>query len=446
MSKNKINKKKTWKFFKDLFPVNRSLTGSGNKFTLNYLKKNILQNLKIKKIKSGSKIFDWKVPSEWNVEKAFLKNKNNKKIIDFKKNNLHLIGYSKSFQGILEKKKILKHIHTLKKYPNWIPYRTSYYSYNWGFCAAENLLKSKDFVGPFKVEIKTKFNKTGSLIFGEAFKKGRSKKEILLSTYCCHPSLANDNLSGILTASMLFNYISSIKTKFSYRLVIAPETIGALCFLKSSNLKNIIGGTILTCTAGPNKLSVKESFDKNHWINIATHTALKKYTNNNYKIYPFIPDGSDERQFSSPSFRINTPSVHKSKYYDYPEYHTSADDLKFISIENFCETFNFYVEWFKLIERLNVPVRTLSFGEYQLGKRNLYPNVGGAIKQKANKVKSKIKSNITNVTEKNLDAFHWIMHLADGSKTNEQISEISGLNLKIVNESIRIFKNKGLIY
>ena len=122
MSKNKINKKKTWKFFKDLFPVNRSLTGSGNKFTLNYLKKNILQNLKIKKIKSGSKIFDWKVPSEWNVEKAFLKNKNNKKIIDFKKNNLHLIGYSKSFQGILEKKKILKHIHTIKKYPNWIPY------------------------------------------------------------------------------------------------------------------------------------------------------------------------------------------------------------------------------------------------------------------------------------------------------------------------------------
>ena len=215
---------------------------------------------------------------------------------------------------------------------------------------------------------------------------------------------------------------------------------------KKFKSKNIIGGTILTCTAGPNKLSVKESFDRNHWINIATHTALKKYTNNNYKIYPFIPDGSDERQFSSPSFRINTPSVHKSKYYDYPEYHTSADDLKFISIENFCETFNFYVEWFKLIERLNVPVRTLSFGEYQLGKRNLYPNVGGAIKQKANKVKSKIKSNITNVTEKNLDAFHWIMHLADGSKTNEQISEISGLNLKIINESIRIFKNKGLIY
>ncbi len=446
MSKNKINKKEIWKFFQDLFSVNRSLTGSGNLFTFNYLRKTLLQSLKIKKIKSGRKIFDWNVPDEWVVEKAFLKNKNNKKIIDFKNNNLHLIGYSKSFKGTLGKKEILNHIYTLKKHPNWIPYRTSYYSPNWGFCATDNLLKSKDFVGPFKIEIKTKLNKKGSLIFGEAFKKGTSKKEILLSTYCCHPSLANDNLSGVLTASMLFNYISKKKTKFSYRLVIAPETIGTLCFLKNSDLKNIIGGTILTCTAGPGKLSLKESFDKNHWINIATHLTLKKYTNNDYKIYPFVPDGSDERQFSSPSFRINTPSVHKSKYYEYPQYHTSADNLKFISIENFCETLNFYIRWFKLIETLDVPVRTSSFGEYQLGKRGLYPNVGGAIKQKANRVKDNSQSAVTNITEKNLDAFHWIMHLADGTKTNEQISEISGIDVKVINKSLKIFRSKRLIY
>lgn len=447
MSKNSIhNKKKIWNYFQNLYPFNRSLTGNGNKLTINYLKKNIVQDLKIKKIKSGTKIFDWRVPGEWNVKNAFLLNKNNKKIIDFKNNNLHLMGYSKSFKGTIKKKELLKHLHSLKKYPDWIPYRTSYFSKNWGFCVTENFKKSKDFIGPFKVNIKTSCNNKGSLIYAEAYKKGTTKKEILLSTYCCHPSLANDNLSGLLTASLLFKYISKTKTKFSYRLLIAPETIGALCFLNHQKTENILGGSIFSCTAGPGKLSMKESFNKNHWINETTRLALKQFTKNNFKIYPFIPDGSDERQFSSPSFRINTPSVHKSKYYEYAEYHTSADNLNFISLDNFLITLNFYKKWFHLIEKQNIPIRTSSFGEFQLGKRGLYPNIGGTIKQTANKKNRLSKGNSYLIRNNDLDAFHWIMHLADGTKSIEQISKISGIKLKDINHSLNIFKEKKLIY
>lgn len=434
---------------KHLFPINRSLTGKGVVETLLYLKKNFLKNAKIKKIRSGTKVFDWTIPNEWVVNDAYVKNRYGKKIIDFKKNNLHLMSYSSSFEGSLSTKDLLKKLHTIRKYPKRIPYRTSYYSKNWGFCCSHNLLRDKDFIEPFKVKIDVNFKKKGNLHWLEKYKKGRIKDEILISTYCCHPSLANDNLSGIVLASLLFNFLESLNTKFSYRLLIAPETIGAISFLSQANVKLIRGGMIVSCVGGPGKFSIKESFDKNHWINKAAHFALKKYTKNKYITYPFVPNGSDERQFSSPGFRIVTPSIHKSKYYEYNQYHTSADDLNFISSKNILKTLEIYKEWIKNIESFSIPKRKMKFCEYQLGKRNLYPIQGGAYNQngeeKTNKKQLFSLNNELEIDAKHIDAFYWLMHLSDGKNSNFDISEISGIDLNIINSAIEHFFKKKLI-
>ena len=225
----------------DLFPLNRSLTGEGNKETLRYIKENFLPFSEIKSIKSGSKVFDWEIPPEWNVNDAYVKNKYGEKIIDFKKNNLHLVSYSEPVDSYIEDEVILDKIHSLPNHPKWIPYRTTYYKRDWGFCCTDELLKSEKFKGPFQVKIDSSFKYNGELNWLECVKKGNIKEEILISTYCCHPSLANDNLSGLVTAVILFNYLLSIETNFTYRLLIAPETIGVITFLSQTNASNIIG-------------------------------------------------------------------------------------------------------------------------------------------------------------------------------------------------------------
>tara|TARA_Y100000590_G_scaffold96684_1_gene109863 strand:- start:2028 stop:3455 length:1428 start_codon:yes stop_codon:yes gene_type:complete len=468
-----------WKIAKLLFPLNRSLTGEGNRETLSIIKKSILPSLEIKRIKSGSKVFDWNVPPEWNVRDAYVKNKFGEKIIDFSKNNLHLVNYSAPFKGIIEKKELLKHIHILEEYPDLIPYRTSYYSREWGFCTTKNIISSKKFEGggPFEVLIDSEFKEDGELIWAEDLKQGKIKEEIIISTYFCHPSLANDNLSGLVTSLFLFYYLKNIETKYTYRLVIVPETIGSICFLAQSDVKKIVGGMILSCTGGPDRFSIKDSFDKNHWINITAHKALEEFTKKNYITYPFVPIGSDERQYSSPAFRIVTPSIHKSKYHEFKEYHTSADNLEFISEDSLLKSLEVHKLWIKYIESYKVdykektqskkdldltedkkpsdfciPKRKEMACEYQLGKRGLYLNIGGTINQPSHLENADgFAKRIFNFAEnskftgRHLDAFYWLMHLADGNNSNYKISEKSGIELKIINEAIALFYQKNLI-
>jgi aminopeptidase-like protein len=398
------------------------------------------------------------------------------------------MSYSEPVELKISEDELLKKIHTLPNHPSWIPYRTSYFKKDWGFCCTQNLIKSKKFLGPFKVKIESRLDKKGELNWLECVKSGKVKDEILISSYCCHPSLANDNLSGLIASILLFEYLLSIKTKYSYRLVIAPETIGAISFLSQANTKQIIGGMILTCVAGPGKHSIKEAFDNQHWINKAAHNALKKSVGENYITYPFIPDGSDERQYSTPGFRIATPSIHKSKYYTYPEYHTSADNLSFISISSLNQTLEIYKQWIDNIEsyhekdylkinnefnfdrnqkkHLKVPNKQMKksgsnlcypkmlnqFCELQLGKRGLYPDIGGTLNQTAhheNKLGNQKRTfdfdkDIV-LTGAHIDAFHWLMHLADGKNSNHEIAKKSGLSLQIINESISALFEKKLV-
>jgi aminopeptidase-like protein len=435
-----------------LFPINRSLTGEGNRKTLDYLQKKYLHDCQIKNIPSRTSIFDWHVPPEWNVKDAYVKNKYGKKIIDFNANNLHLMSCSEPFSGVLSREELLKKLHTLPNFPEWIPYRTSYYSRDWGFCCAHNLLESDEFEEPFEVKIDSEFNEEGELIWLEAFKQGKTDDEILISSYFCHPSLANDNLSGFVAATFLFKYLQSVETKFSYRLVIVPETIGAIAFLSQADTEKIVGGMVLSCVGGPGKLSIKEGFDASHWINQAAHYALNTYTDGEYLTYPFMPDGSDERQYSTPAFRIVTPSIHKSKYYEYDQYHTSADNLSFISSHYIQQSLDVYLLWINNIETYSKPIRKMGSCEYQLGKRDLYPSVGGTLNQLTHKENEhgyqKRMFDFDQPIEVNgnhLEAFHWLMHLADGNHTNFEIASRSKIDLSTINEAIELFHKKDLI-
>jgi len=440
------------KYLSELFPINRSITGNGVLETFNYIK-NIYNELEIKKCKSGQEVYDWIVPPVWNIREAYVKNRYGNKIIDLAKSNLSVVSYSIPYKGTLTEEELIPHLHTLPLKPDWIPYRTSYYNRDWGFCCNHKLLNSEEFVGPFEVFIDSEFDANGALLYSELYKKGEVDKEIIISTYCCHPSLANDNLSGVVTSMLLWDYLKKINTRYSYRVVILPETIGALCFLNQHfDIKKIIGGTILTTTAGPGKLSMKDAFDQNSWINIVSELTIKEFTKDNYIKYEFMPTGSDERQYSSPGVKIPTPSFHRSKYYEYDEYHTSADNLNFIKSEYLLETIELYKQWINNVDTFCFPKRINNIGEYQLGKLNLYPKIGGTINQKAHNEnmegslyrKFSFNDKI-NIKGEHLNVFNWLMHLCDGNNSNIDISKKSNIKLDLINEGIAIFKQKGLI-
>jgi aminopeptidase-like protein len=444
---DKINK-----VLEDLFPINRSLTGVGVRKTLGYIKENFLHESEIKTISSGTEVFDWRVPDEWGISDAYVKNNKGEKIINLTESNLHVMSYSAPVDKIVSKEVLLDHLYTVPKHPDWIPYRTSYYKKNWGFCCPHSLIESEKFSGPFEVKIDSHHDSKGSLNWLECLKHGETEDEILISTYCCHPSLANDNLSGIVASIFLFEYLSQLKTRYTYRLVIVPETIGAISFLSQANTKKIVGGMILSCVAGPDEFSIKEGFDKNHWVNQAAHFALNKVVGDSYKVYPFEPAGSDERQYSTPGFRIVTPSIHKSKYHEYEEYHTSADNLDFISLEALTKTIEVHKEWINFIESYCFPKRSQMSCEFQLGHRDLYPSIGGSTSQSAHVENSRGFSfrrfdfnQQVEIKASHLPAFKWLMHLADGSLTNFEIAEKSGLPLTIVNESIAAMYQKKLV-
>jgi aminopeptidase-like protein len=329
-----------------LFPINRSLTGSGVRETLNIIK-NEIPTLKIKKIRSKTKVFDWNVPEEWNVSDAYVIDKNNDKIIDFKKNNLHLVGYSIPLKKIITKRELFNNLHYLRSQPKAIPYITSYYKKRWGFCISyyeykkfEKRYSSND---KFRVVINSTFNKKGNLHYGELILKGDSKKEILISTYICHPSMANNELSGPIVSMALIDYFKSKKINKTIRFLFIPETIGSISYL-SKNINylkaNVIGGYNLSCIGDERQHSCMFSKYQNSPSDEAVLESYKLLNINNYKIYSFLKRGSDERQYNSPGVDLKISSIFRSKYGEYPEYHTSLDNFDIVTINGCLEGFN----------------------------------------------------------------------------------------------------------
>jgi aminopeptidase-like protein len=419
-------------FLKRLFPICRSLTGEGNRETLSILKEII--PLKIHEVPSGTKIFDWEIPLEWRIREAWIKDKKGQILIDFSKNNLHVLGYSHSVKGKISFDELKNHLHFLPNQPDAIPYLASYYESDWGFCLSNN--QYAELFGDaeeYEVCIDADlFN--GNLSYGEYYIRGESEQEILLSSYICHPSLANDNLSGIILSALLGRELAKSKTYFSYRFVFAPETIGALAFCARAGhaIKNIIGGYVLTCLGGPGKFGYKQSFAGNHLIDrVAVHAFMEKRIE--YHHYPFMPKGSDERQYSSPGFRIPIGSIYKDKFSEFENYHTSKDNLDFVKAEYMEESFRLYAGIIKNLEASFNYYSLFPFGEPQLGKRGLYPRF----------TQREMPKDSANHSD--LDLIRWILFYGDGSKSLFEIAELLQEPIDRFSTTYSLLEKKGLV-
>ncbi len=358
---------------KKLFPICRSLTGEGNRKTLKIIKK-IIPELKIYEIPSNQKIFDWKVPKEWNVKDAYIK-ANGKKIVDFKESNLHLMGYSTPVNSMFTHKELSKHIYYLKDQKKFIPYITSYYKKNWGFCVSYEHFKKKFKSKNYYVRINSEL-KNGHLTYADYLIKGKSKSEILISCNICHPSMANNEISGMVVATELIKYFKKFKNYYSLRFVFIPETIGAIIYI-NKNIKilkkNVKAGYVLTCIGD----NLNYSFLPSREGNTLSDKAALNYLNfevKKFKKYSFLDRGSDERQYCSPNINLPISSLMRSKYNTYPEYHTSGDNLDFINEKGLRGGFN-YVKNIIIIIQNNFIYKSKIICEPQMSSRNLYPTI-----------------------------------------------------------------------
>jgi aminopeptidase-like protein len=366
--------KQMYKLIKRLFPICRSITGNGVRKTLSIIQEEI--PIDQKEIASGTKVFDWTVPGEWNIKDAYVKDEKGNRIIDFKKSDLHIVGYSIPFRGKLSLKELKEHLYTLPEQPELIPYITSYYKKIWGFCLAHNVYKKLK-KGIYEVNIDSTLQ-PGSLTYGELIIKGKTDEEILISTYICHPSLANNELSGPVISTYLAKYLlnRNEKARYTYRIIFIPETIGSISYLslhKDHLKKNVVGGYVVTCIGDPGPFSYLQTRQENTLIDRVTIHALKN-SDKEYKIYNFLERGSDERQYNSPGIDLPIGSLMRTKYGRYSEYHTSADNLDFITPKALFESLEMYKLCINILEKNYKYITTIPC-EPQLGKRGLYPTL-----------------------------------------------------------------------
>ena len=417
------------KLIEKLFPICRSLTGEGNRKTLQILKDE-LPNLELKTIKSGTDVFDWQVPKEWKINDAYVKDSSGKKIIDFKDSNLHVMSYSTPVNKKINLSELKNHLITKKETPNYIPYATSYYKENWAFCISYNQYKDLK-EDEYEVVIDSKLFE-GVMDYGELYVEGKSKKEILFSTYICHPSLANDNLSGIYVLTELAKYVSSqVDLQYSYRFLFVPETIGVISWLSKNknHLNSIEGGLVATCLGDDGNVHYKRSRKGDSMIDKIVEKVLMD-SNCDYEISDFYPIGSDERQYCSLGIILNMGSLMKTPYLDYEEYHTSGDNLEFISKKHLKISLNLYKKVVYYIEHNFCYLNTKPYCEPQLGKRGLYRTIG------AKKEKS---------SEDMRKAFLWILNYSDGNHSLLDISKKSNIDFMIIKKASMLLIEKELL-
>lgn len=375
------NDNRMYSIVSELFPITRSLSGNGNRQTLNYIKTNHLGELNIKEysIKDNPYTFDWKTPFEWNIYEAYIEDENGEKIIDIKNNNLHILGYSESIDSVMAFSELDNHLYSLEDDIDAIPYTTSYYKTRWGFCLThrkrEELRKHPDKL--YHVVIKSDFNENGSITYGELIINGESDEEILISTYICHPSMANDNLSGVALACEIAKYIYALPTRrYTYRIIFIPETIGALIYLKENitHMQEYIkAGFVLSCIGDEGDYScVHSPYNNTYTDKIVTHVL--KHIKGPAKEYSFLERGSDERQFAAPLVNLPVCTLSRTKFGKFKEYHTSHDNLNYVTPLGLAGGFNYLKICIDILEN-NKYYKIKTVGEPQLGKYGLYPTI-----------------------------------------------------------------------
>jgi aminopeptidase-like protein len=398
-----------------LYPICRSITGNGFRETLGIIKNYI--PLTVHEIPTGTKVFDWTVPKEWNINDAYVKNSKGERVIDFRKSNLHVMGYSIPVRTKMSLLELKKHLHTLPDHPHWIPYRTSYYKESWGFCLSHSQFNElEDDI--YEVYIDSTLE-DGHLTYGEYYLKGKTSKEILISCHACHPSLCNDNVSGIILSTLLGKHLNSLSLHYSYRILFIPATIGVITWLSrnETQVSHIKHGIVAACVGDSGQFTYKRSRIGNAEIDVAVEHVLK-HSGHSFKVVDFSPYGYDERQYCSPGFNLPVGSLQRTTHGQYPEYHTSADNCDFVRSEYLIDSFHMYLSVMNVLENNKKYNSKNPKCEPQLAKRGLYTAVGCE-------------------SHTNLDqmALLWVINLSDGQHTLLDIAERSGKEFNLIKEA-----------
>jgi aminopeptidase-like protein len=409
---------------KRLYPICRSITGNGVRETLSIVKE--IVPLEMVEVPSGTKVLDWEVPEEWNIGDAWIKNSAGEKIIDFKQLNLHVLNYSTPVDRQVGLKELKEHVFTLPEYPEWVPYRTSYYNRQWGFCMSQKQLESLP-EDSYQVKIDSEL-KPGSLTYGEFVVPGKSEEEVLFSCHICHPSLCNDNLSGIALATYIAEFVKSKALHYTYRFLFIPGTIGSITWLSRNEdlLEKIKYGLVLTLLGDSSPFHYKKSRRGDAEIDRIMNWLLEK--EEGARLLDFSPYGYDERQFCSPGFNLPVGRLSRKPHGEFPEYHTSADNLDFIQPEHLNRSYEFLLKVISVIEGNKKWINLSPKGEPQLGKRGLYKQVGGMAQQKDYQM-----------------AILWILNYSDGNHSLLDIAKKSGIEFSVLNKAAMDLQHASLL-
>jgi aminopeptidase-like protein len=407
-----------------IFPICRSITGHGVRETLREIGSHLA--LEVREVPTGTEVFDWTIPNEWNIRDAYVTNGAGDKVIDFARSNLHVMSYSIPVRKRVSLAELKEHVHTLPQQPDLIPYRTSYYAEDWAFCLAHRQLESLR-EDTYEVVIDSAF-KIGSLTYGEYVHKGETDEEFLLSAHVCHPSLANDNCSGVALLTQLARRMVGLRTRYTYRFLFAPGTIGAIAWLAANEEKCwlVRHGLVVSMVGDGGGPIYKKTRRGDVAIDRAMAHVLR-HCGLTPTIEDFSPYGYDERQYCSPGFNLPVGLFQRSKYATIPEYHTSADNLDFITPEHLLESYNVIVKAICVIENDVIYRNMLPKCEPQLGKRGLFRRVGGK-----------------EIATENM-AMLWVLNLSDGAYSLLDIAERSKLPFEIVLEAARLLEVYGLL-
>ena len=410
---------------RELFPICRSITGEGLRRSLRVLQR--IAPLELHEVPTGTRVFDWVIPREWTFREARLTGPGGQTVVDAERLNLHVLNYSAPFRGRVSREELEPHLHSLPHQPSLVPYRTSYYREDWGFCLSHELRSSLP-PGDYEVTIDTSLT-DGSLTYGELVLPGATADEVLFSAHCCHPSLANDNLSGMVLAATLARLLSPIERRHTYRFLFVPGTIGAIAWLalNEDRARRIAHGLVVACVGDAGRLTYKRSRRGDAEVDRAVVHVLA-HSGQDHEIRDFTPYGYDERQYCSPGFDLAVGSLTRTPHGEYPEYHTSADDPTLVKVDRLADSLRRYLEVIEVLEGNRTYVNLSPKGEPQLGKRGLYGSVGG----RSHAVPSQM-------------AMLWVLNLSDGSRSLLDVAERSKLPFPAVHGAARALEGAGLL-
>jgi len=416
--------KELHRFAAKLYPICRSITGNGIRRTLKLIGEKI--SLQVSEVPSGTEVFDWIVPKEWNVNDAYIKDSAGRRVVDFHHSNLHLLNYSTPIHTTMPLSELREHLFTLPAHPDWIPYRTSYYKPSWGFCLSHNqmlALSEKEYEVCIDASLED-----GHLTYGECYLPGKSSDEVLISTHACHPSLANDNLSGLTVATFLARLLSGRELRYSYRFLFIPGTIGAVTWLARNReaAGRVRHGLVLTCVGDASGFHYKKSRREDAEIDRAAAHVLR-HCGEPAEVLNFSPYGYDERQYCSPGFNLPVGCLMRSVWGTFPEYHTSADNLDLVHPGQLARSLQLCASIVDVLENNRTYLNQNPYCEPQLGRRNLYRSTGGQS------------------IDGEINARLWVLNLSDGQNSLLDIAERSGLPFATIHNATELLLESKLL-